>query len=56
VRSAFCLKIVMSFYVLCHSRVNLVLWASQALLVPVVPLVLWAALELMVPLVKLVVM
>lgn len=46
----------MSSYLLCHSRVNLVLWALQALLGPVVPLVLWAVLELMVPLVKPVVM
>lgn len=48
--------IVMLFYLLCHSRVNLVLWASQALLGLVVPLVLWVALELTVLLVKLVVM
>lgn len=54
VRLAF--SLMMLFYLLCHSRVNLVLWASQALLGPVVRLVLWVALELMVPLVKLVVM
>lgn len=56
VKFAFSFMIVMWFYRLCCSRVNLVLWASQVLLGPVVPLVLWVALELMVPLVKLVVM
>jgi hypothetical protein len=46
----------MLFHLLCLFRANLVLWASQALLEPVVPLVLWGVLESMVLLVKLVVM